>query len=150
MVSLLLGSATEDLRRVLSCPWVAPCAALCGGSELLGVEAGDVGLCHDGAAGVSNERAGWQMRQLRSWTCATHYEGLIVWVCQDAAWICRRSSPSCLTSRLLELHILASSDRSPLPRSPTYTPHCITPHALPDSALMNEQVKVTIIVETRN
>ena len=66
MVSLLLGSATENLRRVLSCPWVTPCAALCSGSEFLGVEAGDVGLCHGGAAEVSNERAGWQMRQLRS------------------------------------------------------------------------------------
>jgi hypothetical protein len=66
MVSLLLESATEDLGRVLSCPRVTPCAALCSGGELLGVEAGDVGLCHNGAAGVSNGRAGWQMLQLRS------------------------------------------------------------------------------------
>lgn len=79
-VSLLLGSAIQYSERVLSCPWVAPCAALRSGSELLGVEAGDVRLCHDGAARISNERAGCQMRQLRHWLCETDYEGLIVWV----------------------------------------------------------------------
>lgn len=79
--------ALKRLEGILSCPRVALCAVLRRGSESFGVEASDVGLCHDGAVVVSNERRGWQMRQLEHYACRTHYEGLIVWICRDAAGI---------------------------------------------------------------